>query len=257
MKSHCITLLGCTLLSWHPVHAAESAPDRLLIIGAGVGVMPEYEGGSKSRTGLIPFIQARRGRLSFDDGLRFDVVQSETTSLSVGASYDDGRRDYRPRWAGTMGSDHLHGMGRIERSATLDMRASQTLGAWELNADVTRWLNQPFTSAELGARLDLSGATGFNLSVGAYVDWNNRQYMQAHFGVSEEQSRRSGFAIHTSPAGVRSARLVAQAAWPITLRWMLVGTVSGDRLLDSAAHSPIVQQRNRLTASLIAAYRFY
>jgi MipA family protein len=251
-------LLTCGLAACGTVSAADTDPDRLLIVGAGIGVTPEYVGGEKSRAGLATLIQMRRGRFSFDDGLHYDAVQTNSGTLSLGLSYDDGRRDYRPRRAGTMGSDYLQGMGRIDGAATIDVQVTQQVGVWELSGAVKRWVgDESFLTAEFGALLTLPAAGGVSLAVGAYADWGNASYVQSHFGVTAEQAASSDFSVWSPRAQVHSARLVAQAAYALTPRWLVVGTISGDRLLGAAGDSPIVQQRNGLAGTLVMAYRFH
>jgi MipA family protein len=258
MRSWTGTLLLIVAMVGASARAVADEPDRLLLLGAGLEALPEYVGGSQLRSGVTPFIQARHGRFSFDGGPRYDFWQTDTSTVSAGLSYDDGRRDYRPRYAGRFGSDHLRGMGRIQGAPTVDVRATRRVGNWELSADVMRWVtHDPLLSVELGALVELPSIGNLSLSAGAYTGWSNAHYMQTYFGVTPEQAGRTSFSAYDAHAGLRDARLMLQAVYPLTPRWLLISTLTGDRLLGDAGRSPIVQRRNSVAATLTFAYRMY
>jgi MipA family protein len=240
------------------VHAEDSTPDRLLMLGVGAGVMPEYEGGHDTRAGVLPLVQGRFGRFSFDDGLHYDLLQGDAGAVSINAGYDQGRRDKRPTMYGVMGSDHLRGLGRIDGAATAGLSASATLASFEFTIDATRWLHsEGFTTAEAGVSLTQPFGDRLSVSAGTVGTWANRNYMQAYFGVSPTQAAASQFQQFSAKSGLKSVRIDLEATYMLTPRWLLVASVSNLLLMGDARHSPVVQERNGLTGTVVVAYRFY
>ena len=79
------------------------------------------------------------------------------------------------------------------------------------------------------ARLDIFGRFpgGERLAffAGPGLTWSDRRHMQTYFGVTAEQSARSGFPQFDAGAGINSVRLSAGAAYRLDARWRLVGLV--------------------------------
>jgi MipA family protein len=235
--------------------AAAGAAERELMLGVGVETSPEYEGGKDLRSGLASFIYARRGRFSFEDGVHYDLLGTSGAALSVGASYDGGRRDSRGKRYGILGSDHLRGLGRIDGAATLDMRARASLGQLEFSAGAKRWLHdEDFATLELGMHYTTALMEGLSAVAGVSGMWANRSYMQSFFGVSPAQSQASGFAQYAAQNGVKSVRADIELAWMLTPKWVLVSSLSETMLIGDARSSPIVQKREQL-AGLVAVVR--
>jgi MipA family protein len=238
-------------------HAQDSAPQRQLILGLGGGVMTEYEGGHDMRGGALPLIEARFGRLSLDDGLHYDLLQGDASTVSISAGYDQGRRDKRPKMYGALGSDHLRGMGRIDGAAVVGLSGTAKLASLEFSVDATRWLQSAgLTTVEAGVSLTHMFGDRLSLGVGTYGTWANREYMQAYFGVSPAQALTSQFSAYSTQSGLKSVRNELEATYVLTPQWLLVSAVSDSLLLGDARRSPIVQKRNGITGTIAVAYRF-
>jgi MipA family protein len=240
-------------------HAEDKAPDRLLMFGVGVGVMPEYEGGRDMRTGVLPLIQGRFGRFSLDDGLNYELLQGAASTLLISVGYDQGRRDERPNGnLGIQGSDHLRGMGRIDGAATAGLGASTKLAFVELSIDATRWLrSEGFMTVEAGMSVTQAFGDRLSVSVGTFGTWANRDYMQAYFGVSPLQAAASQFQPYVAKSGFKSVRAELEATYILTPKWLLVASVGDSLLLGDARNSPIVEKRNGVTGTVVVAYRAY
>jgi outer membrane scaffolding protein for murein synthesis (MipA/OmpV family) len=257
MKNGRLWVLGLALLPIGAAWSGEADADRLLMVGAGAATMPDYPGGRQMRGELLPFIQARHGRFSFDGGPRFDLLSEEAGSVSVGLSYDPGRRDSRPRYAGTPGSDYLRGMGRIDGAPTLDVKAARRFGGLELSGQIARWASRnDFVTAAFGAQFELPVGE-WSVTLAGYADWGNAKFMQSFYGVTAAQSGSSGFAVYTPGAQLHSVRGLVQVAHPLSPRWLVIAMASNQHLLGKASSSPVVQRRDGASAMLTLAYRFH
>jgi outer membrane protein len=237
--------------------ADDATINRNLTLGIGAQVMPEYEGARKSLSGLVPVVNARRGRFILDGGLYYAVTEGESGSLAVGLTYDDGRRDKHGRYLTGTGSDYLKGLGRIDAAAVANVMAHRLVGPVDVNAGISRWVNNSgFMTADLGATLSAPLTERLNLGFSLNGIWANDAYMHSYFGVSQQQAAASRFQRYNADSGVKNISASVQANYFISPKWTAVATVIESRLLGDAARSPVVQQRDGLTASVTLEYHF-
>jgi outer membrane scaffolding protein for murein synthesis (MipA/OmpV family) len=93
-------------------------------------------------------------------------------------------------------------------------------------------------------------------SAGAALTFGSRRYMQAHYGVNDEQAARSGYATYFPGAGARDVSVSLGLRRMLTPEWVVFGGVSASRLLSEAAASPLTSERNSWGLSAGVAYRF-
>jgi outer membrane scaffolding protein for murein synthesis (MipA/OmpV family) len=80
--------------------------------------------------------------------------------------------------------------------------------------------------------------------------------MQSYFGITPEQSARSGYAVYEPGAGLRDIRLGSSLTYIINRDWAATLAVSASSLQGDAKDSPIVRERNPVTGVLAIGYRF-
>ena len=80
--------------------------------------------------------------------------------------------------------------------------------------------------------------------------------MQTFFGVTREQSARSGLPEFEAQSGVNSARFTAGAVRRLAPDWFVSASVSAARLAGDAAASPITETRQQYLFFASAAYLF-
>lgn len=81
--------------------------------------------------------------------------------------------------------------------------------------------------------------------------------MQRYFGINTTQAiLNSRFPPYRAHAGVANANFGASAIYHRTDQWLINGDLAYERLLDSAADSPIVENPDQLGVSLNVAYEF-
>jgi len=80
--------------------------------------------------------------------------------------------------------------------------------------------------------------------------------MQAYFGVTPEQSARSGLARYDAGAGLKRADFSISATYMLDESWMVRGEAGVGVLLGDAADSPVVLEKIQPSGMLLVGYRF-
>ena len=226
-------------------------------VGLGYSADPEFEGARRYAFGTVPAIDARWGRLSFDGGLHVAVIDRETTTVSLGLAYDDGRHDRSGQHLNGSGSNYLRGLGRIGSAAVVSVSGEQSFGPLSLSTTVSRWLgSENFMTADIA--LEVGVPVTDALSVGASIGstWANKDYNQAYFGVTAAQASHSRFRVFDAGGGVKSATASLFAEYALSRHWSVAARAGASTLLGDAANSPIVQSRIGREAMLVLSYQF-
>lgn len=92
--------------------------------------------------------------------------------------------------------------------------------------------------------------------VGPSLTLADRAHLQTLFGVNPNQALASGYENYSAHAGFESAGFGFTAARMIDTHWLIVGNLAANRLLGSAADSPITQTRLQAVGVLAFAYRW-
>lgn len=213
---------------------------------------PEYPGSDRHGAGIAPGFGLRWGRFSFTSrsafavrtsdpaatgGLRVELPRTENFRVGLGLRYDRGRSE--------SSNDDFEGLGDVPAGVMLRVHPRYQLGGgWTAGGSVSFPLfgNGPGTHGEftLGRDLRLSPATTFG--AGVSLAFGSRRYLQNYFGITEEQSARSGYPVHRVAFG--PSALAASAGWRTDVfgNWVLLYGVGASRLLGDAADSPLTRR---------------
>lgn len=246
-------LAGLTLAS--AVHA-----ENQYAISLGGGFAPRYQGSNQYRAIVAPSFSAMFGNGFFVDssagaGYRFALPNGAFVSAALG--YDAGRTD-DDRF-GRAGSDHLKGMGRVPGSVLFAMHAGVKLPD---GGELSLAIDAPVThgSRGLSGHVDLAVPVfergRHALVATASVHAGTGRYMQTFYGVTDAQSRASGFGPYSTSGGVDSATLSLTWNWDLSRHWAVRATGGFTRLLGRYGDSPIVQTRSNYYGMAGATYRF-
>ena len=225
--------------------------DWHVVLGGGAIVVPKYEGSDEFKVMPVPFVTA-----TF-----LDVVTINPSGASV-AVYEQGPFELSARLGYEMGrkeddADRLRGLGDIDMGAKVGVKAAVKFGPAEIFAQVDKTIGgSDGLQGEVG--IELSRPLTESLIVGAsasavFVDEN---YMQAYFGVTPEQSARSGLARYDAGAGLKRADFSISATYMLDANWMVRGEAGVGILLGDAADSPIVVDKVQPSGMLLVGYRF-
>lgn len=248
-----------------PAPAPPPRPEWEGALGVTASYRPEYSGGNRQVSKLSPALFLRYGRLTItnasgfvtrraDDvvrGLGLDMVRSERVRLNVSLRFDRGRSEDT--------SSALTGLGNIRQTVRVRTSASWRLdGPWRLGAS---WSFDMLGRG--GGNLgDISGAWEQQLAphstvtLGATLTAAGDRYLQSYYGISEEQSVRSGYPVYTPKAGARDMSLFANIRHDLSPEWATLAGLSATRLLGPAAASPLTTQRDSWSVNAGIARRF-
>ncbi len=100
----------------------------------------------------------------------------------------------------------------------------------------------------------------FTLSLGPRFDFGNATYMNAYFGVTPAQSVANGIVTpYAAAGGLTDVGVLGTVRYDFTPDWSLTGYGGYNRLMSSAAASPIpnlLGSKNQYSAGVILAYSF-
>ena len=245
--------------------APETPPDWEGALGLIVHSHADFQGSDSRGLGLTPAFYLRYKRLTLsnsggfvtrrrDDvvrGLGLDLVRRERLHVSLALRLDRGRQE--------SSSEELRGMGDVR--STLRLRAGATwqwtdamrLGAsWSVDALARGGGNV----GDVSLTREHSLGNGDVLSWGGSLSLAGDRYMQSYYGVSAEQSQRSGRPVYTPGAGLRDAAVFVGVRGPLGPRWSYLAGLSASRLLGPAADSPLVSRPFGWGANAGLAWRF-
>lgn len=235
--------------------------DRDTIISAGgfVGTGPRFQGSKQAGLWGLPYLSFRKADeprewWSPDDGLDVTLVGEGRVQAGAVLDFRDGRtRNDDRRLAGLPRLPVTVGLGLFGEvwpiADTLRLRAEVTQGIRAHDGIL----------AKLGA--DLVARVGrFTLSAGPRFVIGDEAAMRLDFDVPVESTLvNPTLTPYRSSAGPRSAGATAALSYDWSEAWQTLGYVRYDRLIASAADSPIVRRigtTNQLTVAVGAIYSF-
>lgn len=225
--------------------------DWHVVLGGGAIMAPKYEGSDEFKIVPVPFITA-----TF-----LDVVTIDPTGANI-AVYKQGPFEFGARLGYEMGrkeddSDHLRGLGDVDMGATAGARAAVKFGPAEVFARVDRTIGgSNGLEGEVGIEVTQPLSQSLVIGASASAVFADEKYMQAYFGVTPEQSVRSGLARYDAGAGMKRADFSISATYMLNQNWMVRGQAGVGILMGDAADSPIVVDKVQPSGMLLVGYRF-
>ncbi len=184
-------------------------------------------------------------------GLDAELLRRDRVRVNLSLRFDPGRRESE--------SDQLAGMGNIKQTVR------SRLGL--------RWEPAPFWSLSLAGSVNaLGNGGGYTVEAGVsrtfVLDARQRvtlgagfigagdRYFQTWYGVTAEQSARSGLPVYEPSAGLRDVHTSATWRIEVNPQWAGFASLGATRLLGAAADSPLTRQRSSVSLSAGIARRF-
>lgn len=224
--------------------------DWEVMVGAGAIYGPKFEGSKDYKVMPVPFISA-----TFNDylrispgGLFIDAYKTENFTASVKGGYDFGRDE--------SDSPHLRGLGDIDGGGVLGGVIAYRMGPVELTAEIDKTFGgSDGLTGKLGAEVS-HFAGQFIFSAGASATWADKKHMKSYFGVTSEQSARSGLATYDAGAGFKRVDLSASVTYMVSENWFIRGQAEVGFLTGDARKSPIVQKNTQPSVMMFVGYKF-
>jgi outer membrane protein len=230
--------------------ARDGEPRLRLALGAGIAAMPRFPGSDGYRLRPVPVLFAGYGRFFFGaGGVGAHLYRDSRWRLSAMLSAGGGRKESN--------DPHLSGLGDVDRAVRAGFVAAYRAGNLVTRASVATDVSGEGqgTLAKLDLYSRFRAAERLTVFAGPGVSWSNRQYTQTFFGVSHEQSARSGLPEFEASSGANSVRLSAGAIYRVDEHWGLAASTSAARLVGDAGRSPITETRSQYFFLVAAIYR--
>ncbi len=223
-------------------------------VGAMVLAEPVSPGIDKYTFEPLPYVDITyRGRyyLSVYRGLGATVVQSGGFTFDLALNYEFGRDESDAR-------TELRGMGDIGSAAVATAKAGYSLGRYKIGLEGEKafggakgWRGTLSVEREWG----LGG--GFQLSASPYLVFADGKTMRAYYGVSAEQSARSGRAQYRPGSGLERCGIELMLMRQLGRGWSVAAMADLGTLLGDARKSTLTTKDTQLMgAGLAVFYRF-
>ena len=232
------------------VASAEPAAPNAWTVDAGLvsRLRPDHLGANRYTRDLLPLLEVDYGdRLSFslDDGFKITAWRSGDWSAGPVVEYRQSYNDRLPTGAFAM-KDAVEAGGFLKRRTPLgeiDLRVRKALDGY------AGW------SGDLA--FDTGGQISPRWKVGleARLSWADSSFSREYFGLHRGAARAQRLP-RFSGNDFYSAGLELDAARALSPRLSLVATVSADRIIGEAWESPLLSNRNVITAGVGLVYHF-
>jgi outer membrane scaffolding protein for murein synthesis (MipA/OmpV family) len=234
-----------------------NVPEWQFVLGAGVAAKPIYDGARPYRIQAGPAIDVHYRDLAFasdGEGVGVNLLRGDNYRAGIAIAYDLGRRVAQY-------PSHLEGLGDIEPAPVIKLFASYAvsksfplvvrLNVRRVVGGADGWIG------DLGTYLPLPGSSKkLVMFAGPSITVAAGDYMRNVFGVNAVQSAASGYPQYGAHAGAEAVGIGFSLTWFVTEHWLCNADTAVDRLLGSAASSPITQLKTQEIVALSIAYRW-
>jgi MipA family protein len=281
VQPRALTALAIGLVSFSSMVHAQVVDKKVsspwqVSVGLGLISTPEYEGGNKTVSSILPDINASYKTSSFGTfaigsktrGLSWTAIDTDDYSFGISLGFDPGRIDTKDGTLFKPGSKRLRGVGEIKSSAEvgafghvnagIPLTLAFTKGSGDGKADaITGSIKGHGGSRiELGAEIPWQISSNVGLSFVPNIVWADKKYNQTYFGVTTAQAARSGFRAYNAGAGLKSVGLTVGMNYKIDSNWSANAAASFNQLKGDAAKSPLVQKKSQNTFTVGVGYAF-
>ncbi len=226
------------------------------IVGAGVGIVPNYVGSDHTKSELQPLVKITYGRFFAGGiaglGIGYNAFELGNTVFGVFLTHvlDDPRDESDDR--------HLRGLGDVNATSRAALFAQYKQGWVRATANVSWDVggNKQGMLAKMSVDAIFHPAPKLELSVGPQLTYGNSQYEQTLFGINTSQSSQSGLPIYTPKSGLTQAALELSASYALSESWIASTRVAAGRLMGDSANSPVTEKKNQDTFGTYLAYKF-
>jgi len=228
-----------------------------VVLGAGAGVQPTYEGSDRYRAIPVPIFSAVwRDAVALDYSGLSAYWRGAGFKLGGGLTFDPGRSQSSSSLF--QGDDRLNGLGDIPAALGLKAFASYQLGPVVLDASLTKLTasGNDGLLAKFGVAAPYAISEQIMLIGLASTTWANQSYTQTYFGVTQAQAANSGYAAYAASAGLKDVSLGLGARYRIDEHWLVSLDARASFLTNDAAYSPITRSNVNGGAMAGIAYHF-
>jgi outer membrane scaffolding protein for murein synthesis (MipA/OmpV family) len=236
-------------------------------VGLGASFAPDYEGGDDYEAGPALF-----GKYGWDNGMLVDLGGTPEAGRAarlkanlIPSSWSENWQlgpvlQYRPGRKG-VDNDRVDAMKNIEHTGEAGAYVSYLMDRWEFTlagaADVGDVSNGVVADLEVTYRWPMNDRWTFTF--GANTSYANSNYMDTYFGVSREDSQRSGLKQYNADSGMKDVGASAVAHYTPWKRWGILAGVNVYQLIgDADDSSPVTDEgsETQVQGVLAVTYKF-
>jgi outer membrane scaffolding protein for murein synthesis (MipA/OmpV family) len=226
-------------------------------LGLGTQFAPVFDGSGRYQVQPGPVIDIRYKDIAFastGEGIGANLFSFRNVRVGAAITYDLGRAPHAD-------GEALTGLGTIHPAPEVKLFSDYTLAKsfpLTIRLDIRRQIGATNGYiGDVGAYLPMPGSSEkFSWFVGPTVTMADGRYMNAYFGISRSQAANTNYRQYRASAGFKSAGLGVSANYFITPSTIINVSSAFDRLLGSAAESPINQTKYEAVVSVSAIYKF-
>lgn len=226
-------------------------------IGVGSQFGPVFDGLGRYNAQPGPVVDIRYKNEFFastGEGIGANLFSFRHISVGAAISYDLGRQVHSDGEALT-GFKNIGPAPEIKFFATTVVAKAFPL---TIRLDVRRQIGATNGwVGDLGAYLPMPGSSAkFAWFAGPTVTAGDGRYMNGYFGVDNAQAMATNYRLYKASSGIKSMGFGISADYFVTPHVILNGSGAYQRLLGSAANSPITQTKDAAVITLSALYKF-
>lgn len=239
-----------------PAAAQEANPaGRIVVVGAGIELVPRYPGASSTRASLLPVFDTWRSTdpepaEAPDETISFALSGNRGRGISVGPSFT---------FVPGRSANDLPGLPEFGTTVEIGgFVETWPLQSLRLRGELRQGIGgHKSLTGDLSADLVWRGPRqGTMFTVGPRLRWGSEKFNRINFGVPI--SNGAGFSPFDPSSGIYSYGAAAGLRMPINTQFGLFTYVRYDRLADRVGVSPIVTSgsADQLSGGLALTYRF-
>lgn len=255
MNSHCkwtgrlaSVISACILPLW--ANAAQAQDRDHIVLGAGVAVVPAYQGSDDYRVLPLPAIDIKEGMFfaNLRNGIGIAPIDTEAVTVGASAVFIQG---YRRR-------DVPDGIDKLSDALGARLFATVHSGGFLATLGATKAVSGGTKGVIVDATVayPISMSPRFSLMPAIGATWANARHNDGYFGVTAAESVSSGLPQFSAGAGFKDVSAFLTAAYRLTDHVTLSATGSLTTLLGDAKDSPTTFKKTQPAGLLTASYRF-
>jgi outer membrane scaffolding protein for murein synthesis (MipA/OmpV family) len=220
-------------------------------VGMGIASLPAYEGSNSTRLTAAPEFDIRYKDIAFasiSEGVGVNILRGTTYRAGVAMTYDMGREHNA--------ATRLSGTGNVDPALAPKIFGEIAFLPVVFHADIrARVTGQSGVIGDLSAYMPVVANETIQVFVGPSVTFADDNYMNAYFGISPQHAQpQSMFKTYTATGGVKNVNLGVSALYHVDDHWLFSVTAGVEKLLGSAANSPITQTSYQLGGAAMLCY---
>ena len=231
---------------------------RRVTIGAGVAVIPDYEGSDDYEAApLLHFRMALANGRYFDftgNRIKFNIMKDSNWSIGPMARYRAKRDD-------DVDDDQVANMKEVDSAFELGGYASYNLGAnFEIGAslvqDVADGHDGYLVGLHVGYKIHMDKMM---IGIKGFTTFVNNDYMEAYFSVNGNNVGNSSLEYYDADEGFKDVGITCVLNYQFNNSWGATGVLGYTRLIGDAEDSPVVDDvgdANQLLGGIMGTYSF-